>query len=132
MDYDDLLHIKVRYGFLLFCMVILFIGVGIYVLNLKVRDVLPLKGIYNDGLIYVEVPIDYSDTIKNGEYVKIDNEEYTYEIKAIGAMEVDASTFLNYQVFSICLDEEFLNNEVIDITFCFNEEKIFEKLKKKI
>lgn len=132
MDYDDLLHIKVRYGFLLLCMVALFIGIGIYVLNLKVRDVLPLKGIYNDGLIYVEVPIDYSDTIKNGEYVKIDNEEYIYEIKAIGAMEVDASTFLNYQVFSISLDEEFLNNEVIDITFCFNEEKIFEKLKKKI
>lgn len=132
MDYDDLLHIKVRYGFLLFCMVILFIGICIYILNLKVRDVLPLKGIYNDGLIYVEVPIDYSDTIKNGKFIKIDKKEYAYEIKAIGVIEVDASTFLNYQVFSILLDEEFLNNEVIDITFCFNEEKIYEKLMKKI
>ena len=94
--------------------------------SLKCHDTYKIYGIYNENYIYINVPIDNSDTLANGDYIKINKNKYDYKINYISEMKVVEN--INYQEYIISINECFRQNEVVDITFYYNEEKLIKKI----
>ena len=132
MDYDSLLNIKIKYGLIYVMLAFLLLIWGIIILNKEYYDTYKISGIVEDSIIYLNVPLDYSDTLKKGEYLKIDNIKYDYDILEISGLEVDTVNYINYQTFALKIDAEVLNNEVLTITIYYNKEKNYQKLKRLI
>lgn len=130
MDYETLLNIRIKYGLAYIVISLLFISWTIVILNKEYYDSYQTFGIVDNSIIYINIPLDYSDTLKNGEYLKINNKEYDYQILEISNIEVDSVNYINYQTYAIEIDEELLNNEVLTITFYYNKEKNYQKLKR--
>ena len=132
MDCDELFNQKGKYGYMLIMIALFFIIVCCYLSNELVFDIYQCKGVYENGFIYLDIPIDYLDTIKTGEYLKINKKEYSYQIEEIGPLAIESNSLINYQTIKIKIEEEFLENEIINITIYYNEEKIIVKLKNKL
>ena len=84
-----------------------------------------VNGIYRDCLI-VSVPIENSDAVQKGEYLTIDGINYSYKIIKISELMV--SDYINYQEYYIRIDKNFRQNEVINITFYYNKQRIIKKI----
>ncbi len=130
MNYEELLHYKVNYGYFWISFIVISIIIGGYILNIKVHDVIHLKGISDGEFVYVKIPIDYSDTLKNGEYIKIGTERHAFEIISISPIEVEPTNLIEYQEYTLKIDKDSLENEVMDITIYYMKEKILDKVKK--
>lgn len=129
MDYNTLLNIKIKRNYFLFIFLIGVFFLSFKILQIEIYESYNSKAFYQDGFIYLSVPIDYSDTITSGEYLKINKEKYEYKLLNIGDIEIDEVNLINYQVITIEVDKEFKNKEVLDITIYYKKEKIFNKIK---
>ena len=88
-------------------------------------------GIYNDNYILCSIPISNSDSVISGEYLKINNQKYKYDIKQIS--ELYAIENENYQDYLLAtVNNEYKNNQVIKMTFYYQKEKIIKKIIKTI
>lgn len=130
MTYDYLLNMKVKYHLKLILLTFVFIIVSGFVLTYKVYDIYEIVGISTGDTVVINVPLDYSDTIKNGEYLKINDRKYDYEILDIGGLEYDLELGLNFQSYSLKIEESFKKNEVLKIKIYYDYEKIIKKIKK--
>ena len=130
MEYNFLLNLKPPFKIFWPILVILVAILSIIILNLECYDTEKYQGIYSDGVINLNVTPDYLDTLINGEYLKINDKQYDYEILSISELQLNEFDYNNYQMVKIKVNKEFINNEVINIVVYKNKEKVINKLKK--
>lgn len=128
MNYDELLNIKYKVynGFL--ALIILGIILTVYLFNNEVYDVYNTFGYINNDNLILNIPIEYSDTVVNGEYLMINDKKYNYEILNIS--EILQSNNINYQEVTLKFENQFLENMVLNTNIYHTKEKVFTKIKK--
>ncbi len=130
MTYEELTHIKYHVYHVFIIMVIIAIGLTLYMLRVEVYDVYNTVGYIKNHSLVLNIPIEYSDTIINGEYLVIEDEKYTYEVKNIS--EILLSNNINYQEVVIDIENNFKENSIVDTNIYHDKEKVAIKLKKLI
>ncbi|MBQ6840622.1 MAG: hypothetical protein IJO63_00700 [Bacilli bacterium] len=98
---------------------------GVLAFALETYNVYQTFSIYHDNLI-VSVPIKNSDAVINGEYLTIKNQAYKYRVREIS--DIKYENFQNYQDYIIDVDKKLQNNEVVEITFYYNKQKMIQKI----
>ena len=128
MNYDELLNIKYKVynGFLV--LIILGIILTVYLFNNEVYDVYNTFVYINNDNLILNIPIEYSDTVVNGEYLMINDKKYNYEILNIS--EILQSNNINYQEVTLKFENQFLENMVLNTNIYHTKEKVFTKIKK--
>lgn len=130
MNYLDLINIKYSFKIELFILVIAFIIIIGYVLNLDIYECYQTYGYIEDELIEVKISIEDPDVLTNLKYIKIGSDNYDAEINEISEVLIDKDNFINYQMVKLKIDERLNNNEVFKLGIFYNEEKVYRKLKK--
>ena len=129
MDYENLLNIPYK-SFRVFLIIIaISIIVFISVLNIKVYDVYNTYAIYQNSHLILNIPINYSDTITNAEYFKIDDEKYEFEVLSVSEILVDTNAMINYQEVIISYDKVMPENTIVNVSIYYDQEKVLEKIK---
>ena len=126
MSYDEVLNIHVKYPFKLLIVGALLTFLIIIGVQFSIYDVYTIVGVSTGDAILLNVPLEYSDTLNHGEYLKIGDNTYSFLILSIGELEFDWDQQVNYQTYSIKVDAKFLKNEVIKMTVYYDKEKIIE------
>ncbi len=130
MDCESLLRIPYKTYKIGILVVAIILGLFMILGNVEIYDVYNTNAYYKDKHLVFDIPITYSDTILNGEYLKIDGKKYDHEVIYVSDMLIDANTFINYQEVIVDIDEEFPENLVIMTSIYYDKEKVFTKLKK--
>ena len=130
MNYLDLINIKYSFKIELFILVIAFIIIIGYVLNIDIYECYQTYGYIEDELIKVKISIEDPDVLTNLKYIKIGSDNYDAEINEISEVLIDKDNFINYQMVKLKIDERLNNNEVFKIGIFYNEEKVYKKILK--
>lgn len=129
MNYEKLLNIPYK-SFRVFLIIIaISIIVFISVLNIKVYDVYNTYAIYQNSHLILNIPINYSDTITNAEYFKIDDEKYEFEVLSVSEILVDTNAMINYQEVIVSYDKVMPENTIVNVSIYYDQEKVLEKIK---
>lgn len=101
---------------------------SIYICHESLYDRLDLTAISDGENLIVAVPVAYSDTLKTGDTVVISNQNYHYTITSISDIEANLMQQINYQNFTIKINNQYPQNQILKITFYYNKEKIIKKV----
>lgn len=130
MNYEELLNVPYKTG-KIFIIITIFIIVGILViLNVEIYDVYNTYAYYREGNMVLNIPINYSDTILNGEYFKIDDEKVDLEVLYVSDILINTDTLVNYQEIIVSSAKDYPENLIINISIYYNKEKVLDKIKK--
>ena len=125
--YQSLLNINYHNYLVLLITVILLMIILVLSISLYSYDKCNYVGVFNENQIFVNVLYNNSDAILKGTYMVIDKKQYKYVIKNISDLMIDNQ--INYQVYTIDFkDNSLMNNEIINITFYYNRQKIIKKI----
>lgn len=126
--YDELINIKYHIYQVFIILVIIAIFMSLYALKIEVYDVYNTKGYIKNSNLIINIPIENSDTIINGEYLMINDEKYNFEVKNIS--DILLSNNINYQEVVLEIDNDLSENSIVDIIIYHNKEKVAKKIKK--
>ena len=126
---DILLNIPYKSFRVFLIIMAISIIVFISVLNIKVYDVYNTYAIYQNSHLILNIPINYSDTITNAEYFKIDDEKYEFEVLSVSEILVDTNAMINYQEVIISYDKVMPENTIVNVSIYYDQEKVLEKIK---
>lgn len=130
MNYERLLQIPYK-TFKVFITIILIVIVMVLFLgNLKVCDVYNTNAYFKNNKLILNIPVTYSDTILNGEYLKIADNKYDIKITYISDILIDSRSMINYQEVILDIPDNCPENLVVNTSIYYNKEKVFIKLKK--
>ncbi len=130
MNYEELLNVPYKTG-KIFIIITIFIIVGILViLNVEIYDVYNTYAYYREGNMVLNIPINYSDTILNGKYFKIDDEKVDLEVLYVSDILINTDTLVNYQEIIVASKNDYPENLIINISIYYNKEKVLDKIKK--
>ena len=129
MNYEELLNIPYKPWKLLITMTIIIIICGLIIINIEIYDVYNTYAYYKEGNIVLNIPINYSDTILNGEYFKIDDEKVDLEVLYVSDILINTDTLVNYQEIIVSSAKDYPENLIINISIYYNKEKVFDKIK---
>lgn len=129
MNYEKLLNIPYKSFRVFLIIMAISIIVFISVLNIKVYDVYNTYAIYQNSHLILNIPINYSDTITNAEYFKIDDEKYEFEVLSVSEILVDTNAMINYQEVIISFDKVMPENTIVNVSIYYDQEKVLEKIK---
>lgn len=129
MNYEKLLNIPYKSFRVFLIIMAISIIVFISVLNIKVYDVYNTYAIYQNSHLILNIPINYSDTIINAEYFKIDDEKYEFEVLSVSEILVDTNAMINYQEVIISYDKVMPENTIVNVSIYYDQEKVLEKIK---
>lgn len=132
MNYESLLRIPYKSHKILIILIILIIIIFFIVGNIFTYDVYNTYAISKNSNLTLNIPVIYSDTILNGEYLVIDEKKYAIEVLYISDILIDSDTLVNYQEVIVHLTDTYPENLVIDTHIYYNKEKVFTKLWKLI
>ena len=124
--YDYLLNIKYKNCFLSLISLIITVITLILSCFLFTYDKYTTIGIWQNDSIIIDIPVNNSDAVVKGKFIKIDKTNYLYNIKSISKLEKD--NYLNYQTYEIDVSQKFLNNQIINITFYYRKQRIIQKI----
>lgn len=130
MNYEELLNIPYKPWKLLITMTIIIIICGLIIINIEIYDVYNTYAYYKEGNIVLNIPINYSDTILNGEYFKIDDEKSDLEVLYVSDILINTDTLVNYQEIIVSSAKDYPENLIINISIYYNKEKVLDKIKK--
>lgn len=129
MNYEELLNVPYKTG-KIFIIITIFIIVGILViLNVEIYDVYNTYAYYREGNMVLNIPINYSDTILNGKYFKIDDEKVDLEVLYVSDILINTDTLVNYQEIIVASKNDYPENLIINISIYYNKEKVLDKIK---
>ncbi len=126
--YNDLLEIP----FLKYSWLTLILGVILFLIIIaslvSSYDTYYIYGTYQNNSFYLDIPVDNSDAIKNGYFLKTQNKIYEYDIKEVS--ELKNYNDINYQTYVITFptQEKYINNEIEKITFYYKKQRIITKI----
>ena len=129
MNYEKLLNIPYKSFRVFLIIMAISIIVFISVLNIKVYDVYNTYAIYQNSHLILNIPINYSDTITNAEYFKIDDEKYEFEVLSVSEILVDTNAMINYQEVIVSYDKVMPENTIVSVSIYYDREKVLEKIK---
>lgn len=130
MNYEELLNVPYKTG-KIFIIITIFIIVGILViLNVEIYDVYNTYAYNREGNMVLNIPINYSDTILNGKYFKIDDEKVDLEVLYVSDILINTDTLVNYQEIIVASKNDYPENLIINISIYYNKEKVLDKIKK--
>ncbi len=124
--YNDLLNINNKKSSLYFFTIILIVMILIITIFIKSYSVYYIKGIYDDHYIKFNLLKNNSDTIRKCKYVVINDIKYKFEIINYEDYLIEN---INYQEITIKINYEFEENEVIEMNFYYDYERIIMKIK---
>ena len=130
MSYDELINIKYHVYQVFIILVGIALIVSLYALKIEVYDVYNTKGYIKNSNLIINIPIDYSDTIINGEYLVINDEKYNFEVKNIS--DVLLSNNVNYQEVVLEIASDIPENSIVDTMIYHDKEKVAAKIKELI
>lgn len=130
MSYDELINIKYHVYQVFIILVGIALIMSLYTLKIEVYDVYNTKGYIKNSNLIINIPIDYSDTIINGEYLVINDEKYNFEVKNIS--DVLLSNNVNYQEVVLEIDSDIPENSIVDTMIYHDKEKVAAKIKELI
>ena len=125
-NYASLNYLTYKKHVLLIFLFIIIITSFVISFNTKAYSSYKTYGIYLDNHLYVDIPIDNSDAVKKGIYLKIDDQKYDIEIEEISDLQVEGN--INYQTYSLKSFTEYKNNQVVEITFYYNKQRMIKKI----
>ena len=128
MSYDELINIKYHLYHVFIIVTIIVLIISIFLLNIKVYNAFNTKGYIKNNKLVINIPIENSNIIINGKYLKIDNKKYNYEIENIS--EILLSNNINYQEVILNMENDFKENTIIDVTIYYDLEKVATKIKR--
>ena len=107
---------------------ILFLYISLIVLlilsfKISIYNTYKTYAISKDNLIIVSVPIYQNYSVKNGKYLKINNQNYLYEIIKINDIDNNFN-----QEYVIKTNYNLVEKEYLEITFFYNKEKVIKKI----
>lgn len=105
-----------------------FMIIVLLMLLIDVYDKYDVLGIYDGKDVVLKINKDNSDDIKNSKYLKINNKKVNYQIENISNLKVE--NYINYYEVKISTNLKFQENEVVEMTFYNNKEKIIKKIMK--
>lgn len=129
MNYLDLINIKYSFKKGLYLFIALFIGLIYYIFNLNMYESYSTYGYIEDNYLVTKI-IDNPDIINSIKYIKIGTINYEASIEEISQSLIDEENFVNYQLVKLKLSERLNNNEAFKFVIFYNEEKVYNKLKK--
>ena len=132
MSYEELLRIDCKIYKKTLIVVFGIIIIFLLLLNMNFYDVYNTKGYITNNNLILNIPYNYSDTIANGKYLKINNIKYNLKIITVNSPSVDINSNLIYQEIMVKLDENLIYNDntVLNVSIYYNKEKLFDKIKK--
>ena len=130
MNYEELLNIPYKPWKLFITMTIIIIICGLIIINIEIYDVYNTYAYYKEGNIVLNIPINYSDTILNGKYFKIDDEKVDLEVLYVSDILINTDTLVNYQEIIVASKNDYPENLIINISIYYNKEKVLDKIKK--
>ena len=132
MSYEELLRIDCKIYKKTLIVVFGIIIIFLLLLNMNFYDVYNTKGYITNNNLILNIPYNYSDTIANGKYLKINNIKYNLKIITVNSPSVDINSNLIYQEIVVKLDENLIYNDntVFNVSIYYNKEKLLDKIKK--
>lgn len=132
MSYEELLRIDCKIYKKILIVVFGIIIIFLLLLNMNFYDVYNTKGYITNNNLILNIPYNYSDTIANGKYLKINNIKYNLKIITVNSPSVDINSNLIYQEIVVKLDENLIYNDntVLNVSIYYNKEKLLDKIKK--
>ena len=118
MSYDELINIKYHLYHVFIIVTIIVLIISIFLLHIKVYNAFNTKGYIKNNKLVINIPIENSNIIINGKYLKIDNKKYNYEIENIS--EILLSNNINYQEVILNIENDFKENTIIDVTIYYD------------
>lgn len=83
-------------------------------------------GIITENYLVIDISTNNSDKITNSNFLKIDNVKYNYEIIDISEIKNDGVTM--YQSFALKIKQTYKPNEILKVTFYYDNESILKKI----
>ena len=130
MYYRDLLNKKYSIKLFLVIMIFILIILSIYIAKQKIMDVYKTEGYVLNSQIIINIPIEYSDTLNNLEYIKVNNYKYYLNELNISEILFDEKNLIYYQQITIESKDTLNDNMLISVVFYGNEETVLQKIKK--
>ena len=132
MSYEELLRIDCKIYKKILIVVFGIIIIFLLLLNMNFYDVYNTKGYITNNNLILNIPYNYSDTIANGKYLKINNIKYNLKIITVNSPSVGINSNLIYQEIMVKLDENLIYNDntVLNVSIYYNKEKLLDKIKK--
>lgn len=130
MSYLDLLNIKYKFRLFIIFIAIFLISLLIYILNFKMYDEIETYGYVLDKQIITRLNIDTPDMINNIRYIVISSKRYKTTLDKVGEFSIDKDNLVNYQDVYLQVESNLKENQVFKMKVLYNEEKVWEKLKK--
>jgi len=123
-----LLNFKQKYSLWLIISLLLFGLICFLTIYLKTYDSFKCSGLYLNKKISITVPSSETKNIIKSDYLKVDNKKYNFSIESVSEMEYDWVTNNSYQNIILTTSKSYIENEVLDITFYKNKQRIITKL----
>lgn len=127
-SYQKLLHLSYRNHVSIVVIFLLIIVLTVYLSSNSLWERLDLMGISDGENLLVSVPVTNSDTFTKTPVLKINNKRISYTITAISELEYDATSQLNYQIYTIQVSEKYPLNSIVKLSFYYDQEKIYKKV----
>lgn len=126
INYEDLLYIKYKKNIVVYMFLILLVLLSFISYKVMAYNNLESSGIYKEGFVEVTLTVDSIETIKNGDFLKIDNIKYYYEIINFG--EISSYENIYFQSVYIKIEKEFYENEIVEFNIFYDKERIIKKV----
>jgi len=127
-NYQSLLKIKYQHAYYFLLMIISIFLISYFICQKEVYDKLNALGVYKNGYLVINVALNNSDTIMNENTFYLNKKKYYYEIFSLSEILYDYQTFQNYQEISLKIDGKFKENEIVNLTIYYDQEKLGEKI----
>ena len=93
-------------------------------------DEIETYGYVLDKQIITRLNIDTPDMINNIRYIVIGSKRYKTTLDKVGEFSIDKDNLVNYQDVYLQVESNLKENQVFKMKVLYNEEKVWEKLKK--
>ncbi|MFI3260560.1 MAG: hypothetical protein R3Y13_02485 [bacterium] len=125
-SYSDLLNIEYKKYISLIIFIVLFIIFIYFTFVTYAYSSNELKGVYDGEYIVLAYDVDVLDIKEDEIFLEIYNKKYFFEIVYFDDVYLYGDK--HYQNVYISVDESFILNEVIDLTFFYSRERIIKKI----
>ncbi|MBQ6686974.1 MAG: hypothetical protein IJN03_00435 [Bacilli bacterium] len=123
-----LLNLKLKYSGLIIISLILFLLLIFSSIYYKTYDSFKVSGIIHNTKIVITVfPNDINDIVKS-DFFKVNKEKYKFSVESISEVEYDVNSNSFYQKVTLSTSGNFLDNEIVDLTFYKNKQRIINKV----
>ncbi len=127
-SYQKLLHLSYRNHVSMVIIFLLIVALTVYLSSNSLWERLDLIGVSDGENLLVSVPVTNSDTFTKMPVLKINNKRISYTITSISELEYDATSQINYQIYTIQVNKKYPLNSVVNLYFYYDQEKIYKKV----